>query len=277
MPWELLADAARRGTHVVLVLDRVDPGTETAVGDHLRQMLADAGLATATVIVVPEVELEDGLLPEAAIGPIAASGSSPSSSSTSGTTMTVAEASPASMSICRRWSPTAVSAPGSTRSSTSARCVPRRAASASSSQGTASAYRAAVVTNSHTSAAPSNWAASTRLPSSTESTSGASSSARPTGTASDATSRSPGRAPVSPSSPAASARLRDGSTRSELNHRTSNGWCTSTGQRVVGRSTPDGLTSAPTNELTTVDLPAPVEPPTTTSTGAPGSRSLGRR
>ena len=70
-PWELLADAARRGTHLALVLDRVDPGAETAVGDHLRQMLADAGLASATVIVVPEVELEDGLLPEAAIGPIA--------------------------------------------------------------------------------------------------------------------------------------------------------------------------------------------------------------
>lgn len=71
VPWELLADAARRGTHLALVLDRVDPGTETAVGDHLRQMLADAGLASATVIVVPEVELEDGLLPESAIGPVA--------------------------------------------------------------------------------------------------------------------------------------------------------------------------------------------------------------
>lgn len=71
VPWELLADAARRGTHLALVLDRVDPGAETAVGDHLRQMLADAGLSAATVIVVPEVELEDGLLPEAAIGPIA--------------------------------------------------------------------------------------------------------------------------------------------------------------------------------------------------------------
>ncbi|WP_456788681.1 dynamin family protein [Cellulomonas sp. P5_C5] len=71
VPWELLADAARRGTHLALVLDRVDPGAETAVGDHLRQMLSDAGLASATVIVVPEVELEDGLLPEAAVGPIA--------------------------------------------------------------------------------------------------------------------------------------------------------------------------------------------------------------
>src|SRR6478609_2721899 len=71
VPWELLADAAQRGTHLALVLDRVDPGAETAVGDHLRQMLAEAGLASATVIVVPEVPLEDGLLPEAAVGPIA--------------------------------------------------------------------------------------------------------------------------------------------------------------------------------------------------------------
>src|SRR6478609_8950881 len=71
VPWELLADAAQRGTHLALVLDRVDPGAETAVGDHLRQMLAEAGLASATVIVLPEVPLEDGLLPEAAVGPIA--------------------------------------------------------------------------------------------------------------------------------------------------------------------------------------------------------------
>lgn len=71
VPWELLADAARRGTHLALVLDRVDVGAETAVGDHLRQMLDEAGLGSATVLVVPEVELEDGLLPESAVGPIA--------------------------------------------------------------------------------------------------------------------------------------------------------------------------------------------------------------
>lgn len=71
VPWELLADAARRGTHLALVLDRVDAGAETAVGDHLRQMLADAGLASATVVVVPEVQLENGLLPESAVGPVA--------------------------------------------------------------------------------------------------------------------------------------------------------------------------------------------------------------
>lgn len=71
VPWELLADAARRGTHLAIVLDRVDEGTEQAVGDDLRRMLDEAGLAAAQVLLVPETSLEDGLLPEAAVGPIA--------------------------------------------------------------------------------------------------------------------------------------------------------------------------------------------------------------
>ena len=71
VPWELLDDAARRGTHVAIVLDRVDAGTEQAVGDDLRRMLDDAGLASAQVLLVPETPLDGGLLPEAAIGPIA--------------------------------------------------------------------------------------------------------------------------------------------------------------------------------------------------------------
>jgi len=37
---------------------------------------------------------------------------------------------------------------------------------------------------------------------------------------------------------------------------------------VVGRSTPGSVTLWPTRELTSVDLPAPVEPPTTVSMGA---------
>jgi hypothetical protein len=44
--------------------------------------------------------------------------------------------------------------------------------------------------------------------------------------------------------------------------------CTSTGERVVGRSTPGSVTRVPTSEFTSVDLPAPVEPPTTVSSGA---------
>ena len=53
-----------------------------------------------------------------------------------------------------------------------------------------------------------------------------------------------------------------------MNQRASLLWCTSTGARVVGRITPGALTRRPTRELTRVDLPAPVEPPTTASSGA---------
>ena len=57
----------------------------------------------------------------------------------------------------------------------------------------------------------------------------------------------------------------------------SSGLCTSTGRRVVGRSTPAVLTSEPTNEFTSVDLPAPVEPETTTTAGAESSVRRGTR
>jgi hypothetical protein len=63
-------------------------------------------------------------------------------------------------------------------------------------------------------------------------------------------------------------RSRSGSSRSWPNHSASAGLCTSTGERVVGRSTPGSVTRWPTSELTSVDLPAPVEPPTTASSGA---------
>ena len=56
--------------------------------------------------------------------------------------------------------------------------------------------------------------------------------------------------------------------RSLSNQSASAGLCTSTGDRVVGRSTPGSVTRRPTSELTSVDLPAPVEPPTTVSSGA---------
>jgi hypothetical protein len=63
--------------------------------------------------------------------------------------------------------------------------------------------------------------------------------------------------------------------RSSANQRSASGWCTNTGLRVVGRRTPDRVTSSPTRLLTIVDLPAPVEPPTTASTGASTSRRRG--
>ena len=72
-------------------------------------------------------------------------------------------------------------------------------------------------------------------------------------------------------------RLMPGRIRSSSNQCTSSGWQTSTGARVVGRRTPAGLTSSPTRLLTSVDLPAPVEPPTTISSGASICSSRGSR
>ncbi len=104
----------------------------------------------------------------------------------------------------------------------------------------------------------------------TESMSGASSSASPAPSASEVTTRSaPGPEPV--------ALDRPGSTFWPMNQPWSAWLTTSVGTSVVGRSTPGSVTSAPTSELTSVDFPAPVEPPTTASSGASMSRSRGSR
>ena len=72
-------------------------------------------------------------------------------------------------------------------------------------------------------------------------------------------------------------RASPGSTRPSANQRSSPGAQSSTGARVVGRSTPAGLTGAPTSVFTSVDLPAPVDPPTTASSGASSRPSRGSR
>ncbi len=64
--------------------------------------------------------------------------------------------------------------------------------------------------------------------------------------------------------------------RSSANQRRSPGLHARTGARVVGRRTPGGETVAPTSEFTSVDFPAPVEPPTTIRSGASIWRSRGR-
>ena len=70
-------------------------------------------------------------------------------------------------------------------------------------------------------------------------------------------------------------RASEGRTRASRNHRSSSGWWMSTGLVVVGRSTPERLTSRRRMELTSVDLPDPVDPPTTASSGASIDWSLG--
>ncbi len=119
--------------------------------------------------------------------------------------------------------------------------------------------------------------------------SGASRSASPRGTLTAVSTRrapspSPPRAARS-SSPSGSGvcpggsqiRVSCGRTRTPANQWWSSGWQTSTGVRVVGRSTPASLTRHPTRELTRVDFPAPVDPPITASSGASGSLRRGRR
>ena len=102
--------------------------------------------------------------------------------------------------------------------------------------------------------------------------SGESRSASPDASASVGTSWSD---PSAPSPPV--VRASPGRIRASSNQRTSSGLHASTGTRVVGRSTPDGLTTAPTRLLTSVDFPAPVDPPTTISAGASICRRRGSR
>lgn len=71
VPWDLLDGAARRHAQVALVVDRVDPGAEAAVSD-LRRMMDAAGLAGAPLFAVEEGLGDDGLLPEHAVGEVAA-------------------------------------------------------------------------------------------------------------------------------------------------------------------------------------------------------------
>lgn len=71
VPWDLLDGAARRHAQVALVVDRVDPGAEAAVTD-LRRMMDAAGLADAPLFAVEEGLGDEGLLPEQAVGAVAA-------------------------------------------------------------------------------------------------------------------------------------------------------------------------------------------------------------
>ena len=71
VPWELLHVARDRGTALSLVLDRTPPDAIEDVSGHLSQMLAERGLGSTELLVVPEAELADGFLPPAALAPVA--------------------------------------------------------------------------------------------------------------------------------------------------------------------------------------------------------------
>jgi hypothetical protein len=70
VPWELLRTAQERGTALAVVLDRVPPEAVREVTDDLAGMLRRAGLVAATLFVIEERPLADGLLPEDQVGPL---------------------------------------------------------------------------------------------------------------------------------------------------------------------------------------------------------------
>lgn len=70
VPWELLRTSVERGTTVAMVLDRVPPQANREVRHHLSGLLSESGLGSAPIFTIPELELVDGLLPDAAVFPV---------------------------------------------------------------------------------------------------------------------------------------------------------------------------------------------------------------
>ena len=70
VPWQVLADAARRSTSVAVVLDRTAPEQGAEVRVHLARMLVASGLTDTPLFDVPETALEDGLVPAEAVAPL---------------------------------------------------------------------------------------------------------------------------------------------------------------------------------------------------------------
>ncbi|WGW10468.1 dynamin family protein [Saxibacter everestensis] len=70
VPWDLLKASARRGTTVAMVLDRVPAEASREVRHHLSELLVAAGLESTPLFTIPELSLQEGLLPEAAVFPV---------------------------------------------------------------------------------------------------------------------------------------------------------------------------------------------------------------
>jgi hypothetical protein len=70
VPWDLLRTASARSTAVAVVLDRTAPAAVPEIRAHLAQMLRDEGLGASPLLVVPEVPLVRGLLPDPAVEPV---------------------------------------------------------------------------------------------------------------------------------------------------------------------------------------------------------------
>lgn len=70
VPWELLREAAERGTSVAVVLDRVPSESLDEIRTHLASMLREQGLERAPIFTIAESPLQEGLLPTAQIAPL---------------------------------------------------------------------------------------------------------------------------------------------------------------------------------------------------------------
>ncbi|WP_433530740.1 ABC transporter [Micromonospora sp. CA-263727] len=72
VPWELLHGARARGAVIALVLDRVPAEATDEVTAHLAEMLAEQGLGSAPLFVLPETWVDgQGLLPGRVTAPLA--------------------------------------------------------------------------------------------------------------------------------------------------------------------------------------------------------------
>ena len=69
VPWEFLRRARDRGTSFSIVLNRV-PEDAREVAAHLREMLLEQDLGESELLVVPETQLVDELLPASALAPV---------------------------------------------------------------------------------------------------------------------------------------------------------------------------------------------------------------
>ncbi|MCU1438692.1 MAG: hypothetical protein JWP66_1779 [Naasia sp.] len=65
VPWDLLREAADRGTAVAIVLDRVPAASIEEIRAHLAEMLREQGLQHAPLFPIAETALESALLPAA--------------------------------------------------------------------------------------------------------------------------------------------------------------------------------------------------------------------
>jgi energy-coupling factor transporter ATP-binding protein EcfA2 len=71
VPWEYLKKAARRSTALAIVLNRVPDDAVGVVENHLSSMLQAQGLGRAPVFSLPELALDDGLIPKTQLNEIA--------------------------------------------------------------------------------------------------------------------------------------------------------------------------------------------------------------